>query len=103
MEEEQVLTAFSALSNRTRLQVLRHLVEAGPEGRMAGDVATALGASPSRMSFHLSAVQEAGIVTSERQSRQVVYRVNFDTIGGLMRFLLEDCCKGQASLRSCCP
>ena len=103
MEEEQVLTAFSALSNRTRLQVLRHLVEAGPEGRMAGDVATALGASPSRMSFHLSALQEAGIVTSERQSRQVVYRVNFDTIGGLMRFLLEDCCKGQASLRSCCP
>ena len=103
MEEDQVLTAFSALSNRTRLQVLRHLVEAGPEGRMAGDVATALGASPSRMSFHLSALQEAGIVTSERQSRQVVYRVNFDTIGGLMRFLLEDCCKGQASLRSCCP
>ena len=103
MEEEQVLTAFSALSNRTRLQVLRHLVEAGPEGRMAGDVATALGASPSRMSFHLSALQEAGIVTSERQSRQIVYRVNFDTIGGLMRFLLEDCCKGQASLRSCCP
>ena len=70
---------------------------------MAGDVATALGASPSRMSFHLSALQEAGIVTSERQSRQIVYRVNFDTIGGLMRFLLEDCCKGQASLRSCCP
>lgn len=103
MEEDQVLTAFSALSNRTRLQVLRHLVEAGPEGRMAGDVATALGASPSRMSFHLSALQEAGIVTSERQSRQIVYRVNFDTIGGLMRFLLEDCCKGQASLRSCCP
>ena len=103
MEEDQVLTAFSALSNRTRLQVLRHLVEAGPEGRMAGDVAAALGASPSRMSFHLSALQEAGIVASERQSRQIVYRVNFDTIGGLMRFLLEDCCKGQASLRSCCP
>lgn len=102
MNEKQVIEAFGALSNQTRLQVLRKLVEAGPEGMLAGDVAEALGASPSRMSFHLSTLLAAGIVTSERQSRQMIYRVNFQAIGEVMRFLLQDCCKGNATVQSCC-
>jgi DNA-binding transcriptional ArsR family regulator len=102
MEEKQVVEAFGALSNQTRLQVLRKLVEAGPDGMLAGDVAQVLGASPSRMSFHLSTLQAAGIVTSERQSRQVIYRVDFQAIGDVMRFLLQDCCKGNATVQNCC-
>lgn len=102
MNESQVIEAFAALSNQTRLQVLRQLVEAGPDGMLAGDVATAVGASPSRMSFHLSTLQAAGIVTSERQSRLMIYRVNFQAIGDVMRFLLQDCCKGNATVQRCC-
>jgi DNA-binding transcriptional ArsR family regulator len=102
MNEDQVLAAFGALSNKMRLQVLRQLVEAGPDGLLAGQVAEALGASPSKMSFHLSALQEAGIVMSERQSRQIIYRVDFQAIGDVMRFLLQDCCKGNATVRQCC-
>lgn len=102
MKEEQVIEAFGALSNQTRLQVLRKLVEAGPDGMLAGDLAAHLGASPSRMSFHLSTLQTAGIVTSERQSRQMIYRVDFQAIGDVMRFLLQDCCKGNATVQSCC-
>lgn len=102
MNEENVLSAFAALSNRMRLRVVKQLVEAGAEGMIAGEVAEALNASPSRTSFHLAALHEAGLVTSERKSRQIVYRVSFEAMGALTRFLLQDCCKGNPTVRACC-
>ncbi|MFY0618716.1 ArsR/SmtB family transcription factor [Shimia sp.] len=102
MTETQAALLFAALSNADRLLVLRTLVEAGPDGMKAGDIATQIGASPSRASFHLAALSDAGLVKRERQSRSQTYRIDFDQIGGLMRFLLEDCCKGNATLKTCC-
>lgn len=102
MTEDQALAALSALSNRSRLAVVRHLVAAGPDGATAGDIAAAVGASPSRTSFHLSALASAGLVRSERQARQVLYRVQFTTVGRLLNFLLEDCCKNAPAVRDCC-
>lgn len=93
---------FSVLSNADRLAVIRALVEAGPAGLSAGDIARRLGASPSRASFHLSALSSAGFVHKERQSRTLTYRIDFKTIGALITFLMEDCCKGSRELRSCC-
>lgn len=102
MEEEVALQAFSALSNATRLKIVRALVEAGPDGLAAGDVAQAVGASPSRASFHLAGLAEAGLVTSDRQSRAILYRISFEQLGALMRFMLEDCCKGNPQVQACC-
>ncbi|MEM9972178.1 MAG: helix-turn-helix domain-containing protein, partial [Pseudomonadota bacterium] len=64
MNEEMALAAFAALSHPTRLKMLRALVEAGPEGLGAGDVAHLAGATPSRASFHLTALAEVGLVTA---------------------------------------
>ena len=102
MKEDQAMAAFGALSNKTRLAVLRRLVVAGPEGLSAGAVAEAVGASPSRASFHLSALAEAGLVETERRSRTIIYRAGFSTLGALVTFLLEDCCGGSAEVKRCC-
>lgn len=102
MNEQNAIAAFSALSNATRLKLLRLLVEAGPVGVTAGDLAEAIGASPSRASFHLATLSEAGLATSERQAREIRYRVSFAALGALMDFVLNDCCKGDPVVRSCC-
>ncbi len=102
MNEDTALLAFGALSNPTRLKIVRALVEAGPDGLSAGDIAEVAGASPSRASFHLAGLAEAGLVTSDRQSRTILYRVSFPQLGALMQFVLEDCCKGNAQVRACC-
>lgn len=102
MVEEEAASMFQALSNADRLKVIRVLVTAGPEGLNAGDIAKKVGASPSRASFHLSALADAGIVRRERQSRSLRYTVNFSRIGDLLKFLMDDCCNESAALKSCC-
>ncbi|MCG3268613.1 helix-turn-helix transcriptional regulator [Yoonia sp. I 8.24] len=97
MDEVEAAILFGALSNKDRLKVIRALVEAGPAGMNAGDIASKIGASPSRASFHLAALAEAGFVVRQRQSRSLNYRVDFDRVGGLVSFLMEDCCMGGCS------
>ncbi|MEQ8228221.1 MAG: helix-turn-helix transcriptional regulator [Rhodospirillales bacterium] len=102
MNEDQALSAFAALSNKSRLSVVRCLVQAGPEGMTAGDIARRVGGSPSQTSFHLSSLSENGLISSERQARRIIYRVEYQRIGDLVHFLLEDCCGGNPIVRSCC-
>ena len=91
---------FAALSQETRLAAFRLLVRAGPAGLPAGEIARARGAAPSTLSTHLGLLQRAGLVTSERRSRRIVYRADFDGVGALMKFLMEDCCKGHRTVRA---
>lgn len=102
MEEKDALAALSALSNETRLRILRRLVMAGEAGLTAGEIATAVEASPSRASFHLSHMADAGLVASTRAARQVTYRAGMATMNALIRYLWEDCCQGQETLQTCC-
>lgn len=102
MDAPTALACFAALSNPLRLRVLRHLVEAGPNGLTAGEIATAIGASPSATSFHLTAMTDTGLIAAQRQSRHILYRADMATIGGLIRYLVEDCCRNDPALRGCC-
>lgn len=102
MNEPDALKAFAALSNESRLRLIKVLVEAGAAGLSAGEVAERIDAAPSRASFHLTALSEAGLVRSERESRSVRYFVRFDAMGALVQYLLEDCCGGNSLVRECC-
>ena len=102
MNEERAVQSLSALANLTRLAVMRALVQAGPEGLSAGAIAEGITASPSQTSFHLSALSEAGLITSERRSRNIIYKPDFDAFGALAAFILADCCGGSQVARSCC-
>jgi len=90
--------AFAALAQETRLAAFRLLVRAGADGLPAGEIARSLNATPSTLSTHLAQLQRAGLVSSERRSRQIVYRADFTGVGRLMRFLMKDCCKGHPAV-----
>lgn len=101
MDERQALAAFAALSQDTRLRILRLLVVAGPEGLAAGVIAERAGVSASNVSFHVKELERAGLLDARRESRSILYAVNIAALNGLVRFLMEDCCGGQ--IGSCGP
>ncbi|MCS4242717.1 DNA-binding transcriptional ArsR family regulator [Rhizobium sp. BIGb0125] len=98
MEEMQALAAFGALSQETRLKIVRMLVVAGPEGMAAGAISQQLDVSPSNLSFHLKELDRAGLIAQQREARSIIYTARFDALGGLARFLLEDCCAGNPDI-----
>ncbi|AEH85271.1 MULTISPECIES: metalloregulator ArsR/SmtB family transcription factor [Mesorhizobium] len=100
MDERQALSAFGALSQETRLRLLRRLVIAGPEGIAAGVLAEQMEVSPSNVSFHLKELERAGLVAARRDSRSIVYSAEYDALTGLIRFLMEDCCSGRPEICS---
>ena len=102
MNERQAISMFGALSQETRLHIVRFLVACGEKGASAGDVGAQVGASSSRASFHLSALERAGAISSERRSRRIIYRANIENLGGLVSFLLNDCCGSHPNVLACC-
>lgn len=101
LNEQRALDAFGALSQQTRLQMVRILVVAGPEGLAAGAVGEQVGASSSSASFHLANLERAGLIQSRREARSIIYSVNFDALAGLVDFLMMDCCQGRPEV--CAP
>lgn len=102
MNEEEAMNAFSALSGATRLRVIKLLVRAGEAGLTAGEISDAMGASPSKMSFHLSALSKAKLVSARRNERQITYRADFKTVGKLVQYILVDCSSNNPTVLSCC-
>lgn len=95
-------TALAALGHASRLAVFRLLVEAGPGGRVAGEIASTLDMAPATLSFHLKELSAAGLIAGEQTGRFVRYRARFDTMNALVEFLTHNCCGGIAT-DSCAP
>lgn len=98
MEVITALDAFSALSNETRLWVFRLLVQAGPEGLSAGDIADHLSARQNTMSSHLKLLHQSGLINSRRDGRSVIYSADYNTVRQLIVFLMDDCCAGNRAV-----
>lgn len=92
--------ALGALAHETRLAVFRMLVQAGPDGMIAGAIAENCGVPPSTMSHHLATLERAGLVHSERESRLIHYRADFPGMRRLLIFLMQDCCQGMPEMCS---
>ncbi len=95
MEKENVIEALAALAQESRLDAFRLLVQAGPEGMAAGEVAAALNVPANTLSFHFDRLRNAGLVTAERRSRSLIYSAKYDTMNALLGYLTENCCKGK--------
>ena len=103
MDKDQALAAFSALSHPDRLDLIRLLVEQGPEGMAAGEIGKALGGmAASRLSFHLGILEGAGLINSRKAARNVIYAARTDRLGGLLRYLMRDCCASHPAILACC-
>jgi DNA-binding transcriptional ArsR family regulator len=101
MNENQAPDAFMALSQATRLAIVRTLVKQGPDGLAAGAIAKAMGVSPSNVSFHLSHLERVGLIQRRREARSLIYSASYATLADLIRFLTEDCCQGRPEI--CAP
>ena len=96
MKEQQALDGFGAIAQETRLRIVRMLVVAGADGLPAGAIAEQLaGAASSRVSFHLSHLERAGLIVGRREGRSIVYSAVFSALSDLVAFLMHDCCQGH--------
>jgi len=95
MEGRDAATAFAALGQETRLALFRALLAAGPEGLAAGTAAARLGVPSSTLSFHLRALERAGLVAATRCGRSLVYVARSDRLRALLALLAEGARRGQ--------
>lgn len=102
MERGKALSALSALANDARLDLVRLLVPQGDAGLAAGDIARSLGLSASRLSFHLAALEQAGLIKARKQARHVFYSVDASGMGETIAYLLHDCCLQHPEVVACC-
>ncbi|MEA1647877.1 metalloregulator ArsR/SmtB family transcription factor [Nitrospirillum sp. BR 11164] len=98
MEPKAAIDAFAALAQETRLSVFRLLVQAGPGGLPAGDVAARVGVPASTLSHHLGLLERAGLLRSWRVQRQIFYATDYEGTRRLLAFLMKDCCQGLPEL-----
>ncbi|MEJ2767159.1 ArsR/SmtB family transcription factor [Mycetohabitans sp. B46] len=95
MEMNIVVRALSALAQESRLAAFRFLVEAGPSGVPAGQIAEHLGLAPSSLSFHMKELTYANLVTVEQRGRYMIYSANYPAMNDLLAFLTDNCCGGH--------
>ncbi|WP_319532793.1 helix-turn-helix domain-containing protein [uncultured Cohaesibacter sp.] len=94
MDIIEATSAFAALSQTTRLEVFRLLIEAGEDGLLSGEMGEMLDVKQNTMSTNLNILLRAGLIRNERQGRTVRYFADMQGIGGLIDYLLQDCCGG---------
>lgn len=97
MKTAAVIDALAALAHEYRLAIYRLLVERGPEGLPAGAIGESIGLQPSSLTFHLQALQRAGLITQARASRQLIYSADFEVMNGLVGFLTDKCCTAASA------
>ena len=100
MESNDVVRSLAALAQPVRLQVFRCLVVAGPEGLTPGALVEAIGVPATSLSFHLKELTHAGLVSQERQGRNLIYRAAFEQMNALLGYLTDNCCQGEACVAS---
>lgn len=97
MNIQHALIVFDALSQETRLRTFRLLVKAGTAGLPAGKIGEQLSIAHNTLSFHLSHLVNAGIITSRKQGRSVIYTANYEAMGQLIGFMVKDCCSEEVA------
>lgn len=98
MEKSEITRALGALSHPVRLDVFRALVVQGQTGLTPGAIVDGLGIPAATLSFHLKELANAGLVTQERVSRNLIYRADYARMNGLLAYLTANCCQGEVCL-----
>lgn len=95
MKRKTAVNVFAALGHDTRLSIYQTLVEAGPDGLPASEIAEKLRIRPSNLTFHVAHLERASLVQSRREGRWIIYSADFGAMGGLVDFLTQKCCGGH--------
>lgn len=95
MDETLAVKSLAALAQETRLRIFRALVAQGPGGLTPGHLSESLGVAGTALSFHLKELSHAGLVSQERDGRNLIYRAEFAAMNDLLQFLTAHCCQGE--------
>jgi ArsR family transcriptional regulator, arsenate/arsenite/antimonite-responsive transcriptional repressor len=101
VEPSEAVSALSALAQESRLSVFRLIVQRGPRGLVAGQIAERLGIPGPTLSFHLAQLGRAGLVRARREGRSIIYAADYDGMRALMGYLTDNCCREDAD--GCAP
>lgn len=96
MEEKAAVDSLAALAQGMRLRVFRALIGAAPRGMTPGALSAMLDVPGSTLSFHLKELMHAGLVTQERDGRNLIYRPSIAQMNDLLAYLTAHCCQGAA-------
>ena len=99
MEKLDAVAGLAALAQENRLDVFRLLVQAGPAGMPAGEIADTLGIAPNTLTFHFDRLRMAGLVSVRREGRSMIYAARYETMNALLGYLTENCCRGTPQRR----
>lgn len=102
MKIDSAVLLLGALAQNSRLTLFRLLVEKGPEGMAAGEIAERLGIAPNALSFHLKELSSAGLLNARQEGRFIYYAPDFTVMNGLVAYLTENCCAGSKNTDPCC-
>jgi len=94
MDSRSAITTFAALAHDTRIAIFRLLVKAGPDGVAAGEIARHLNIRPNSLTANLNILSHAGLITSRREGRSIIYSAGYEAMREVFAFLVEDCCAG---------
>jgi DNA-binding transcriptional ArsR family regulator len=97
MKTPAVIDALAALAHEYRLAIYRLLVARGPEGLPAGLIGERVGLVPSSLTFHLQALQRAGLIRQARASRQLIYSADYALMNELVGYLTDNCCAADGA------
>lgn len=98
MKDQDAVAALGALAQEDRLAAFRLLMMEGPLGLPSGTIADRLNIQPTRMSFHLTALERAGLLITRREGRHIRYAVDYARMRDLLTFLMEDCCRSNPAV-----
>ncbi|MFS2316611.1 ArsR/SmtB family transcription factor [Maricaulis sp. D1M11] len=98
MTDRDALAGFAALSHPVRLMLFRELASCAPQGVPAGQLAERFDVPPSTMTGHLQSLERAGLLSSERRSRSILYALNMTGARSLVDYLVHDCCAGRSDI-----
>lgn len=98
METKHAVDALGALAHEYRLAIYRLLIERGPEGLAAGAIGEGVGLAPSSLTFHLQNLHRAGLIVQRRESRSLIYSVDFNAMNELVGYLTDNCCVASSAV-----
>ena len=96
------MRSLGALAHEHRLAICRLLIKQGPRGLAAGSIAERIGLASSSLTFHLQALQRAGLINQRRQGRQLIYTADFSAMNDLVGYLTDECCVEEGACEAEC-